>query len=322
MQLSELQTLLQTDYGIPNPELEPLANSWDGNVYRLSRPEPPDWVVRVLDPEEADRDGRVLAFLESHRYPAPRFIPRTGASTKHPNATSVLVTTFIEGTPGGFPPATLRRLGELLGRLHRLDSAASPDLPPAEMLPSTDMTLALRWLTPLEPHVPPELTDTYSTLLDAIHGIASSRHLPQTLIHNDAHPGNAIVTPQGTPIFIDWHGAGLGPPIVDLGFLLISCAIAPSWAEAIPSAEGRPEAIVDGYARHRIPTPAELDWLSDAMRFRALLYGAGHLATTVKQGGEQITETWWWERYLAAEALAERVRLRFERHARDMDRTS
>jgi len=29
----------------------------------------------------------------------------------------------------------------------------------------------------------------------------------------------------GEVVLIDWEGAGLGPAIIDLGFLLISCAI-------------------------------------------------------------------------------------------------
>jgi Ser/Thr protein kinase RdoA (MazF antagonist) len=96
-------------------------------------------------------------------------------------------------------------------------------------------------------------------------------------------------------------------------------AIPPSvfqtWATPIPPAPGRVEAIVDGYASFRIPTQEELDWLPDAIRFRGLLYGAAHLTETVAQGCGSVTETWWWDRYEAAEALAERVRRRFNRYS-------
>jgi hypothetical protein len=105
----------------------------------------------------------------------------------------------------------------------------------------------------------------------------------------------------------------VGPPVVDLGFLLISSEIG-AFDLPIPPNPGRIEAIVDGYASRRLPAPEELDWLADAMRFRGLLYGAGHLRAVVERGLDDVTETWWWERYLAAEDLAERARKRFERH--------
>jgi thiamine kinase-like enzyme len=99
----------------------------------------------------------------------------------------------------------------------------------------------------------------YRELVAAIRGIDPGWDLPRTLIHNDAHPGNAIVTPEGTPLFIDWSGSGLGPPMIDLGFLLISSEVAISWATPIPPTGGRVEAIVDGYASYRVPTQAELE---------------------------------------------------------------
>jgi len=81
--------------------------------------------------------------------------------------------------------------------------------------------------------VSPSLRGTYDRLVEAIHAIRDFSQLPQTLIHNDAYPGNAIVGPDGDAMFIDWHGSGIGPPIVDLAFLLISSEIAPSWSDAL-----------------------------------------------------------------------------------------
>jgi Ser/Thr protein kinase RdoA (MazF antagonist) len=313
--LSEFYATLQSAYGIREASLERLANSWDGNVYLVSRPESADLILRVVDTESAAHDAEVLTFLEARHYPAPRLVRSAGAPAVTLNNRSILVTTFIEGSAADFWPATLHQLSALLGQLHALDTATAPPFPAASMLPSADMATALTWLAPLESRVSPRLRNTFNCLLEAIHAIAPTEHLPRTLIHNDAHPGNAIVTPGGDATFIDWHGAGLGPPIVDLGFLLISSEIAPSLATPIPPGQGRLEAIVDGYAAHRMPTDDELEWLPDSMQFRALLYGAGHVAQALEQGRDELTETWWWERYLAADALAERARMRFQSHA-------
>jgi Ser/Thr protein kinase RdoA (MazF antagonist) len=177
------------------------------------------------------------------------------------------------------------------------------------------MATALDWLRPLGPFASPDLEDTYTRLLNAVLSVETGEGLPHALIHNDAHPGNAIVTGDGAPVFIDWSGSGLGPPMVDLGFLLVSSEIAIPWATPIAPLAGRVEAIVDGYARCRLPSQAELDWLPHAIRFRGLLYGAAHLAETVASGAARVTETWWWERYEAAEALADRARRQFDRHS-------
>jgi Ser/Thr protein kinase RdoA (MazF antagonist) len=315
-EMDDLSELLREHYGVEHPAPRPLANSWDGQVYFQPRSESASWVVRLINREQAAADARVLATLENAQYPAPRLIPsRTGAPTVERGSQAVIVTTFIAGPTADTSLPVLRGLGQRLGHLHILTIPTSDTLPLASMLPATDMATALDWLRPLGPFASPDLEDTYTRLLDAVLSIETGEDLPHALIHNDAHPGNAIVTEDGAPVFIDWSGAGLGTPMVDLGFLLVSSEIAISWATPIAPLAGRVEAIVDGYARYRMPTQAELDWLPHAIRFRGLLYGAAHLAETVAGGKAGITETWWWERYEAAEALADRARRRFDRHS-------
>ncbi len=310
--LRELESLVQTHYDAAPTSVRLLAGGWDGSVYLVTRSPRPAWVLRVVSRKSAERDVLVLSFLESQHYPAPRIIRSLSGCRATPyGEQSVLVTAFIDGAPAGFSPRIFYGVGETLGRLHTLDSAEARTLTPAEMLPVTDMVIALEWLAEAEPRLPPGLRGQHDQLVGAIRGIRSYDHLPQALIHNDCHPGNAILTSEG-PIMIDWHGAGLGPPVVDLGFLLISCEIAPSWVAPLTPNSDRVVAIVDGYARYRTPTRDELDWLPDAMRFRSLLYGAAHIAKCVERGLETVSETWWWERYEAADEVANRVRLRLE----------
>lgn len=310
--LRELESLVQTHYDAASASVRLLAGGWDGSVYRVIRPQGPDWVLRVLSRKSAARDVVVLSYLESQHFPAPRVIRcSSGCGTTPYAEQSVLVTTFIDGAPAGFFPHILYGIGEALGRLHTLESAEAHTLPRADMLPATDMVTALAWLALAEPYLPPGLHGRYDQLVGAIRGIRSYDHLPQSLIHNDCHPGNAILTSEG-PTMIDWHGAGLGPPVVDLGFLLISCEIAPSWAAPLAPNPDRIGAIVDGYARYRTPTVDELDWLPDAMRFRSLLYGAAHVAKCAEEGLETVSETWWWERCESADEIATQARTRFK----------
>lgn len=310
--LRELESLVHTHYDDASTSVLLLAGGWDGSVYLVTRLQSPAWVLRVVSRKSAERDVMVLSFLESQNFPAPRVIRSlSGCGTTPFGEQSVLITTFIDGAPAGFSPHILYGVGKALGRLHTLNIAEAHTLPRAEMLPATDMSIALDWLALAEPRLRPGLRGWYDQLVGAIRGIRGYDHLPQSLIHNDCHPGNAILTSEG-PIMIDWHGAGLGPPVVDFGFLLISCEIAPSWAAPVTPDPDRVVAIVDGYARYRTPTVDELDWLPDAMRFRSLLYGAAHIAKCAEEGRETVSETWWWERYEAADEVATRTRLRFE----------
>jgi Ser/Thr protein kinase RdoA (MazF antagonist) len=305
---ADLASLVTAAFDVRNPAVHPLPNSWEGQVYLVTGSGGP-WVLRKTDSVACEHDIQVLSYLERHAYPAPRLVRTThGAERVRLGTESILVTTFIEGTQADFSPSTLHKLGERLGQLHSLPLDSDRTLPTATMLPAPDMKLALSWLEPVAHGLSPSLGETYDRLLDAIHAIGDFSRLPQTLIHNDAHPGNAIVTPDCDAVFIDWHGSGIGPPIVDLGFLLISSEIAPSWSDPLMPNRQRVDAIVDGYARFRRPTDAELDLLPDAMRFRGLLYGAGHLRQTVAQESDTLTESWWWERYQIADELAERAR--------------
>jgi len=310
--LRELESLVHTHYDDASTSVLLLAGGWDGSVYLVTRLQSPAWVLRVVSRKSAERDVMVLSFLESQHFPAPRVIRSlSGGGVTPYGEQSVLITTFIDGASAGFSPHILYGVGKALGRLHTLNIAEAHTLPRAEMLPATDMSIALDWLALAEPRLRPGLRGWYDQLVGAIRGIRGYDHLPQSLIHNDCHPGNAILTSEG-PIMIDWHGAGLGPPVVDFGFLLISCEIAPSWAAPVTPDPDRVVAIVDGYARYRTPTVDELDWLPDAMRFRSLLYGAAHIAKCAEEGRETVSETWWWERYEAADEVATRARLRFE----------
>jgi Ser/Thr protein kinase RdoA (MazF antagonist) len=312
----DLKAVLRERYGVADPAPRQLPDSWNGNVFHQSRPGSAGWVVRILDQARAAGDAQVLSYLEQMNYPAPRLIRTVeGLPTVSRGSQALIVTTFIPGAPADLSLDVLYGLGQRLGHLHTIDLPSTSGLPLAEMRPVTDMAKALDWLRPLGPFASQEFGEIYQRLLSAVGDIDTGEDLPRALIHNDAHPGNAVVTADNLPMFIDWSGAGLGQPMIDLGFLLISSEVAISWAAPIPPAAGRVDAIVDGYASFRIPTQAELSWLPDAMQFRGLLYGATHLADAVARGQSTVSETWWWDRHEAARILADRARRRFEQHS-------
>ncbi len=59
-------------------------------------------------------------------------------------------------------------------------------------------------------------------------------------------------------------------------------------------------------------TPEELEYLPDAIRFRAIVYGACTFAASIARDGKEDEDLWWWRRYNAADEITERARKQFE----------
>jgi len=53
--------------------------------------------------------------------------------------------------------------------------------------------------------------------------------------------------------------------------------------------------------------------LPDAIRFRAIVYGACSFAASIARDGKEDEDLWWW-RYNAADEITERARKQFERN--------
>lgn len=305
--------------------LHPLVidSAWsDTQVYHVDRARRPSWIARIY-PEKSHDDVAnlvaILRFLEEQAYPTERLVPAIDGSTvvrfSHQWA---LVTTFVRGDPPGYTPARLRLLGAALGRLHSLSAeharAAIPPLPVARMRPAPETAWALAQLATVADRVPPPLQGRYDALVTALRSVHDCEGLPQVLIHNDAHPANAIYTPDGHIMFIDWDGAGLGPAVLDVGFLLISCDTESPWTPRLAPDPSRVAAVLDGYRQYHVLTRAELERLPDALCFRSLVYGAASLTATISKDGQEEDMPWWWARYLAAAEIAARAQEHFARY--------
>jgi len=92
--------------------------------------------------------------------------------------------------------------------------------------------------------------------------------LPRTLIHTDLDFRNAVLTPAGDLVFIDWEGSGVGPAIQDIGYFLAGFII--------PRKYGlRPDivrAFLAGYTSIRPLALREWGHLPDAVLFGCIFY--------------------------------------------------
>lgn len=312
---------LQDTYGLPSMAFHPLVVTATRGVYQLQDVNAPQYILRAYAVPNIQAElpvqtlATLLTTLQGYNYPAEQIVrTRTGDSLLEYQNWRYLLTTYIQGQAPRYEPHTLHLLGARLGQLHALgtqfDQAHTP-LAPAGMQPASELAYALSELHSIAHAVPEALLARYETLVSAIHRIEPFDDLPRTLIHNDCHPGNSVHTANGEIVFIDWEGAGWGPAVVDVGFLLSSCDTVSPWMPSLRPAPQRVQAIIDGYCRYHTLTSIELGRLEDAIRFRALVYGACGFAAAIRAQQPEDPDDWWWRRYTAADEIADRARQHF-----------
>lgn len=344
-----LAALLEQRYGARIAAVRTIADygEAEGGVFRVDQKSGSSWVVRLsARGRPLDRvhgDAVVLAYASAHRVPAERLIRTSnGSGATDLNGQGVIVTGFIAGRRADRRRTTLRCLGEALGQLHALPPFPADDRwlgRDAGSLPAADLRLGRAHLERIAHRVPPERLTEYERLCESFAATDDCAALPTSLTHSDCHLDNAILTPEGQTILIDWVGSGQGPRIAALGVLLYSCAVrAPGddatspWA-TIWNEHGLPpnipaprhpvphpikirsvvEAVVAGYCRHIRLTAAEQDHLPHAVRFRPLVIAAREFAASIDER-RAPNPAGWWVRYAEADAVATHAQWAMERY--------
>ena len=292
MNNSEFVSVLEQKYNASGVSLHRLTQGeQEGkDVYHVRRGSGPDWVLRVYySPQTASTDASlnalasVLLFLERQSYPAEAVVRSAdGALYLTCDNLRLLVTTYLGQSLHAWHPANasalaaasifayspkvLSAFGEALGWLHALpvNDAA---LPLAGMLPEPELAWASECLVRCADHVSPALEAEYLFLTEEVQQFNCRPQLPPSIIHNDCNFGNVILTPAGKIALVDWEGAGLGPALLDTGFVLSACFDKANQHLSTDAVH----AFMEGYCRSRRLTDEELGCLADAVRFRPLV---------------------------------------------------
>lgn len=271
---------LEDSYGIRVSGIREL----DVGVFRVDRADGPSWAARVFPAARpvgaAADDAELLRWLERTGFPAERCAHPDPVSTHRGQA--VLVTGWAAGRKAAGSQRTFHALGDLLGRLHTLEPG-----PPAAMRPGggwhhlvfdggprEEIAAAAALLREARHRVPAGQGGLYDVLAGELADADDCHDLPAAVTHPDLVPSNLIACPDG-PVVIDWNGAGWGPRLPSLGFLL--------WAAGTRGPK-LVDAVVAGYRAHTGPEPSELDRLPGAIAARPLVLSCWEFAT----GREQL----------------------------------
>jgi Ser/Thr protein kinase RdoA (MazF antagonist) len=228
--------------------------------------------------------AQTLAALATFGYQAPRpVLTRTGELIAVAGPWLAWATTFVPGPVLAPTLGQLRSLGESLGRLHGIVAGGrGPRLSPRH--PVVAVPLILSRLDAIAEKIPGEWASMCETLRQtalAVHRGAPG--VPETIVHGDVWPRNAVESPGAAVTLIDWKTCGLGLAVIDLGNCLMECHLNSAVPDLDPEAwliapdEERIAAAAAGYASMRVLSAAELALLPDAVRFGAVVVGAIHV---------------------------------------------
>jgi Ser/Thr protein kinase RdoA (MazF antagonist) len=269
--LDSLPAHLRDRYGVEVTGVSQL----DVGVLRVDRSDGPSWVVRVFPSArplaEVEGDARILRGLERGGFPAERCAVPDPVSVLE--GQGVLVTLLVSGEWARQSGRTFGVLGELLGRLHASSESMLAGLRPGGAWhhlclaggPGDEMSAALRLLDECGARLSGRDLSLLHRLREALETGDGCEGLPEALLHPDFVPANALVGAGGHLTLVDWTGAGRGPRLWSLAFLLRAAG---AWSVRYV------DPVVTHYARHVRLRPDELSRLGAAVRSRSLVLDA------------------------------------------------
>jgi aminoglycoside phosphotransferase (APT) family kinase protein len=265
LRVESLGRHLEDHYGVEVAQIAPL----DLGVFRVDRRDGPGWVARVFGAKRplssVQEDAAILRALERAGFPAERCARPEPVSEFL--SQSVLVTDFLEDHGPLKPGRPAALLGALLGRLH---SRPATNLRPGGAWhhlsfaggPREEIAAAAQLLEDHLPRVGVRELGLFDRLRDEVARTDDCDDLPRAFVHPDFVPANAISTADGKLAIVDWTGAGRGPRLWSIGWLL--------WAAGARDLR-LIDVVVSRYRRSVELEPTELDRLEGAIRGRPVM---------------------------------------------------
>ncbi|HYW25836.1 MAG TPA: phosphotransferase [Terriglobales bacterium] len=306
--LGPLTALVERCYLRPLVALESIAHYpfHDRVICRVRFSTGPPGLLRAHTGDVTDwflAQARTLDWLDALGFPAPRVIRTAGGDliASHDGWTGLMLT-FVDGEEAGCAPAQLETIGEYAACLHSLP--AGP-VGPSRLDPSRTMLARLPLLEAAEDRVPAAARSFHRSALEIVRRLASGDRPPAAMLHGDCYPANAVRAPEGPIVMVDWEGAGRGPAVFEVGYLLLCCHMDRPQLPAMRADPERIAAVVRGYARRRRLTDAELAWLPDAVRYDVVQHAVQ--AGSFDLGEDRWLEDLWLRKMLARHAVSAEI---------------
>jgi Ser/Thr protein kinase RdoA (MazF antagonist) len=291
----------------------------DQNVFRVDRAKDLSWVARIFPPSHSlsvlSEHAEILRFLEQQKFPS-EWLAHTKPISTTSTGYHVLITNFVNGRRPRKGEQLFPKLGYLLARLHTMSiptkSAMSRKGGAWHHIchsggPREEIDAALSLLSNARSLVPENQLPLYEKLRTKLGEIEDLSDLPQRLTHPDLVPSNVVMSSEdNTMVIVDWMGAGTGPRVASLGFLL--------WAAGHRSMAAV-DAVVAGYCKHVSLEKSEMEKLESAILFRPLVLRCWEFCMSrrsledVVEGMEHMKEL--------ANTIAGTTRKAFEKYHRD-----
>ena len=267
---------LRERYGVEVTGVSPL----DLGVYRTDLRDGTSWVARVLPaarPAEAARhDAEVLGWLQRCGYAAERLACPEPVSELA--GQSVVVTQYVQPVPREERLEAIRRhgglsaIGEALGRLHNLPYTNAIKQPGGawhhltDGAPEAEVAAAAALLAESEDLVPTGEEKLYRSLGDQLDTLDDGAGLPEAVAHPDFVLANLVLpAKQKDMVMVDWTGAGVGPRLWPLAFLLLAGAA---------RGQERADRALAGYRRQVRLSPEEVARIEGVARGRPTVLAA------------------------------------------------
>jgi aminoglycoside phosphotransferase (APT) family kinase protein len=243
---------------------------WRG-IYRFHDAQGGAWVMRLLRAPGA-LDGlahtaRLLAWLARQGFPAPSVRATVeGQPVALVDGWAIMVLGYVEGRVLGPHSAGFGRLAQTLGHLHALEFERHHGFALSRSNPGT-VASAARLLETHSARVPAAFHafagDLHASMLALQRHIRHAAHI----VHGDCWYLNAIETQDGEVLLIDWDVAGVGVPLLDLGYLLLTAHFDLGAPLVVAADPARIAEIMQGYQRRYRLAWQDRRHLIHALRF-------------------------------------------------------
>ena len=252
--------------------LQQFPLDWRG-IYRIDFESGYSGVLRLNQNEQAtewyEATAKVLFLLESVDFPAPRVLfNRHNASVSSLAGWAGLMTSYIPGEVLTPTPPSLAALAQIVAELHNVTVSLAEN--------ATDLRQS-RWsvkgitatkalLLRQGQFIPTELQVMFDGFAGAIGGLERiATQLPVCLVHGDSWFMNAVQSAANT-VLIDWDNSGLGFPVFDLAYMLLTSHYnVKRPLEVIPDID-KIQSIIEHYLERRHVSAVEQKVLLDVMR--------------------------------------------------------